>query len=192
MNKILKGIAITIIFLINTSIFSAEQGSLVYGDKSISSSGNLDITLEIAHAIQINKLNDINLGTFKSAIDQDKIGKDKFCVFSNTDSFSLKFSGANGNNFKLRERENSNLNIDYNVELAIVSKNGVISGYSEVENNTLVTNIVETRNELNCVSETTGEFQPNLELKVTVSEKNMLDSLPGNYKDTITIIASPE
>ena len=193
MKKLISGIAL-LTSLITTNLYSAEQGNLVYGDKTISSSGNLDITLQIAHAIQINKLNDINLGNFRSAIDTDKIGNDNFCVFSNSESFSLNFLGKNTNGFELQELNNNNLNIPYQVELATINESGVKSSYRTVAHNAPITNITETRNDLNCES-TTNEnlsFSPNLDIKIKVNERNMLDAIPGTYRDTITIIVSPE
>jgi hypothetical protein len=192
MKNITRKLIVALVSLNLFNLSSAEQGDLVYGDKSINSTGNLNITLEIAHAIQINKLNDINLGTFKSSIDTNKIGSDKFCVFSNTDSFSLKFLGKNGNDFNLEETSNSQLSIPYTVQLSTIDENDLNSTYREVAHNETINNITETRNVLNCVSYNTGEFLPNLELQIEVKERNMLDALPGNYKDTITIIASPE
>jgi hypothetical protein len=193
MNKLIKSLIILASLTAN-NLYAAEQGSLVYGDKSINSSGNLNISLEIAHAIQINKLNDINLGSFRSAIDSDKVGNDNFCVFSNTESFSLSFLGENSEGFNLNESSNSNMKIPYQVEIATINTSGIKSSYNRINHNTTLNNIIETRTDLNCESVNSGNlgFKPNLDIKIKVKENNMLDAIPGNYKDTITIIASPE
>jgi len=182
----------TMIFLVNLQ--AAEQGNLVYGGKSIKSSGNLNITLRVANAIQISQLNDINLGSFRSGLDTDKEGNDNFCVFSNSESFSLLVQGKNLEGFRLNASSNNNLKIPYEVQIATISMTGIKGAYRNVNSNSTLSRITEVRKNLNCESISSGNlgFRPNLDIKIKIKEADMLDAIPANYKDIITIIASPE
>lgn len=187
--KSLFKIIIVLKILLLSSLYAAEQGGLIYGDKSINSSGNLNIQLRISDFIQVNNLNDIDLGKFN--FNNNKSGNDDFCVFSNSDSFSLTLYGSN-NSFELSSKSNSNLKIDYNVNLSTLNTYGNTTSKFKVYAGRKIKNIEEKRNSLNCYNQYTGKFEPNLNLEVIVDKNNMLDAIPDNYKDIITIIASPE
>ena len=193
--KKLKLVAIMAATMVSGSILAANDGALVHGDNtSITSEGDLNVLLDIDYVIQVNKLEDINLGDFKSGLESDKIGQNAFCVFTNAPSFSITFLGNNTSGFELQEDSNSALKIGYSVEMATIDTNDTRSSYQNVTHNVPFTNINETRNRRNCDMTTNAgiEFLPNLELKVTVDELAMLDAIPGSYKDTITVLASPE
>ncbi len=196
MKKLTKISALVAATILSGSAFAATQGALVHGtDTSITSEGSLDVLLNIDYVIQVNKLDDINLGTFRSGITNDLVGQDEFCVFTNAPSFSVVFAGGNTAGFELEEESDSSLRIPYGVEMATIDENDARSAFSNVNHNVPFVNINETRNRRNCeMSNTSGgvEYLPNLELKVTVDDIAMMDAIPGSYKDTITVVASPE
>jgi len=193
--KKFKLAAIILATMVSGSAMAATQGALVHGDNtSISSEGSLDVLLNVGYVIQVNKLDDINLGSFRSGLDADLIGQDSFCVFTNAQSFSIAFTGGNTAGFELAETTNSALRIGYGVEVATIDTSDTRSAYQNVVHNVPLVNVNETRNRRNCEMTTAAgvEFLPNLELKVTVDDLAMMDAVPGSYKDTITVIASPE
>lgn len=182
--------------ILSGSAMAATQGKLATGDnKSISSEGSLDVTLDIEYVIQVNKLDDIDLGTFKADLSTDLVGTDSFCVFTNAPSFNVTFTGGNTAGFEMVENNNNSLKIKYDVEVATIDSGKNISQYKKVAHNSTLDNINETRNRQNCdmtKSDGSLNYLPNLELKVTVEKDTVLDAIPGSYKDTITVLASPE
>ena len=195
MKKFTKIAAVLLSTLVTGTAIAETQGQLVHGDNtSIRSEGSLDVNLNVLYAIQVNKLDDIDLGNFRSGLDSDLVGQDSFCVFTNAPSFSVTFTGGNTAGFELEEDSNSALRIGYGVEMATIDNNDNRSAYQNVSHNVPFVNINETRNRRNCEMTTSSgvEFLPNLELKVTVDDIAMMDAVPGSYKDTITVVASPE
>ena len=193
--KKLKLAAVMVATMVSGSALAATQGALVHGtDTSITSEGSLDVLLNIDYVIQVNKLDDINLGNFRSGLDSDLVGQDSFCVFTNAPSFNVTFTGGNTAGFELAEDSNNALRIGYGVEVATIDNNDNRSAYQNVSHNVPHVNISETRNRRNCDITTSAgvEFLPNLELKITVDDIAMMDAIPGSYKDTITVVASPE
>lgn len=196
MKKLTKISALLAATIATGSVFAATQGALVHGDNtSITSEGSLDVLLNIDYVIQVNKLDDINLGTFRSGITGDLVGQDEFCVFTNAPSFSVVFAGGNTAGFELEEETDSSLRIPYGVEMATIDSNDVRSAFANVSHNVPFVNINETRNRKDCMMDNGSggtDFLPNLDLKVTVDDIAMMDAIPGSYKDTITVVASPE
>jgi hypothetical protein len=195
MNKLTKIAALMLATMVSGSALAATQGALVHGtDTSITSEGSLDVLLNIDYVIQVNKLDDIDLGNFRNGIDSDLVGQDSFCVFTNAPSFSVVFAGGNAAGFEMKETNNNALRIPYGVEIATIDTSNVRSNFENVTHNVPHVNINETRNRKNCNIDNGNSvsYLPNLELKVTVDDLVMLDAIPGSYKDTITVVASPE
>ena len=193
LNKVLTIVAATVI---STSAFAAQQGQLVHGDKNITSTGKFDVTLGVKNAIQINDLQDLNLGDFENGNAVGNIGtaSQDFCVFTNASSFSLNVAGG-ANGFVMSEETDSSLQIDYAVDIATKDVNGNSTAFQSVAHNQTLTGITETRNRVNC--NVVNGSNPaarlnNMVIQVSVTEAEMLDAVPGSYKDTITLIASPE
>jgi spore coat protein U-like protein len=189
-------LALTVGSLLTASLFAAQDGELVHGsDTSISSEGNLDVSLEVLYAIQVNKLNDINLGTFKSGLDSDVSGQDDFCVFTNAEAYAIGFFGGNGtgrgDSFVMANVDNSNLTIPYDIKMSTIDVANNKTFLKDVENSRWIQHIGEVRNRKNCEMDDLG-YKPNVNIEVSVKEGIMLDAIPGSYKDTVTIIACPE
>lgn len=174
-----------------TSFFSqaAIQGNLDRGDCNLSSTGSLDIDIQVVHSIQVNQLDNINLGQFNSGIDSNKSGSDSFCVFSNTSKFSLIMSSENNNNGVFRMK-GGNQYIPYSLEMNTLNLNGSVATTKSIVSGIKNSNISQIRNTVDCMEN--GVFKPNVKINVNILEDSMLDVLPNNYSDIITIIASPE
>lgn len=178
-----------LIFFISFFSTAATQGELDRGDCNLSSTGSVDINIQIAHAIQVNNLDDINLGQFNSGIDTNKSGSDSFCVFSNASKFSLTLSSENNSNGAFRMK-GGNQFIPYTLSMDTLNKNGSAATTKTITSGIKNSNLVQVRNTFNCME--SNSYLPNVKINVNVSEESMSNVLPNNYSDVITIIASPE
>lgn len=178
-----------LIFFISFFSNAATQGVLDRGDCNLNSTGSVDINIQVAHSIQVNNLDDINLGQFNSGIDTNKSGGDSFCVFSNTQKFALILSSENNSNGSFRMK-GGNQFIPYTLSMDTLNKNGSVATTRVVTSGVKNSNIVQVRNTFNCVE--SNVFVPNVKINVNVADTAMLDVLPNNYSDVITVIASPE
>lgn len=198
MKNLNKGLTIIAAAVLSTGLIAANDGQLAHGDKNITSSGDFDVKLKIKNTIQVNRLNDINLADFESGVTTNLSGVEEFCVFTNAESFSLTLSGAQASGFELVEENDSSLTIPYSVELATKDTSLNASSYQTVTHNQQVSGINEVRNRKNCSvinpgsGTNTNTNIDNMIVKVSVSDNDALDAVPGNYKDTITVVASPE
>lgn len=196
MNK--KGIITAIVIGAFTStIYAATQGVLVHGDNTnIESTGDLNVTLEVPYAIQVNHLNDINFGDFQAGLNGGVNKGDRFCVFTNAQSFNIVFHSANpiGNIPRLTSTNNSSLTIPYELHLGMIDMTKTRYSLDPISQGQAITNITETRNRLDCQMDGVNGvgFYPNLVIRARISEGVLLDAIPDSYKDTLTIVASPE
>lgn len=199
MKNLNKGLTIIAATLLSTGLIAAEDGAIDRGfDNSISSTGKFDVKLKVKHAIQVNRLNDIDLGEFSSGDTTDVSGVEQFCVFTNSASFNLTISGEQSAGFEMVEENDSSLTIPYTVELATQDTSLNATAYQNVTSNQTISGINEVRNRRDCSvinpSSGTGTNTnvDNMIVKVSVADNDALDAIPGSYKDTITIVASPE
>jgi hypothetical protein len=175
---------------------AATQGALVHGtDTSITSEGSLEVLLNIDYVIQVNELDDLDLGNFASGVTQDLVGSDDFCVFTNAQSFSLRMYSDGNDGWQLRDVNGFANPIPYAVSLNSVDLSSQVTFLANMGHDTTKNNITETRNRRNCdMDDGAGGFayKPNLNVNVTVDENDMLDAIPSSYKDVIVFVASPE
>ncbi len=195
MKKFTK-VAVALTTLLTANLFAAQDGQLVHGNNtSISSEGNLDVSLEVLYAIQVNKLDDIDLGTFRSGLDSDVAGNDDFCVFTNAEAYAIGFFGGNGtgrgDSFVMAKTDDASEQIPYNIKMSTIDMSNNKTFLTDVDNSRWIEHVREVRNRKNCEMDNAG-FKPNVNIEVTVNEEVMLDALPGSYKDTVTVIACPE
>ncbi len=194
--KNLTKLAIILASSVTFSAVAATQGALVHGnDTSITSEGSLDVLLNIDYVIQVNELNDINLGNFQSGVTTDMESSDNFCVFTNAQSFSLRMYSDGLDGWQLRDTNGFASPIPYGVSLHSVDVSSNENFLGNVAHNTTFNGILETRNRRNCQMDNGAggfAFKPNLKVSVTVDEQDMLDAVPSSYKDTIVFVASPE
>lgn len=188
MKKVIASAILASIF--SVSAMAATQGGFVVGDKTIQSTGTVDVTLSIKNYVQINRLNDIALGDYASG-DGDKVGNESFCVRTNADTFSLNISSSAASGFELQDDFATYPNIPYTLEYAKVDSSGVVGTYAPVTSGTDITGINELRKTPDCIIG--GSPKDNIALKLTVAEAGLLATAsPSDYSDVITLIASPE
>lgn len=195
LNKVLMGLLV----LISTSTMATVtttpiQGELVHGtDNTIKSTGKVGVNLKIAHAIQVNNLDDVDFGTFRSGLDSDLSVKEEFCVFTNAAAYKINYTGVNAGSdgsFQLTNTTNAGLKLPYEIKMSTITRAGAKTELSTVKSNNWISNVREIRNRRNC--QMSDGYKPNVELSFKITEGVMLDALPGTYKDTVTIVASPE
>jgi spore coat protein U-like protein len=196
MNK--KGILSAVILgALTTSLYAATQGALVHGDTTnIESTGDLDVSLQVPYAIQVNNLNDIDFGDFQAGISTGVNKGDRFCVFTNAQSFNVTFHSSNpsGNTPRLTSISNPALTIPYQLHLGKIDMTKTRYILDPIIQGQAITNITETRNRLNCQMDGPNGvgFYPNLVIRARIAEGVLLDAIPDSYKDTLTVVASPE
>jgi len=194
-----KKIILTTIILgaFTPTLYAATQGALVHGDTTtIESTGDLDVQLQVPYSIQVNDLNDIDLGNFLNGIGNDKNKGDRFCVFTNAQSFSIVFHSANpdGTTPRLTSISNPALTIPYEILLGKIDMTKTRYFHDSISTDHVINNKSETRNRVNCqMNGALGiGFYPNLVIRAKVSQSAMADAIPDSYKDTLTVMASPE
>lgn len=198
MKKLNKGLTVVAAALLSTGLMAANQGNLEHGDNTITSSGDFDVRLNVRHAIQVNRLDDIDLGNFDSGVDTNKTGSEQFCVFTNAASFNLTVSGGQASGFAMVEDNDPSLSIPYTVELATQDTSLNASAFQAVVHNQPIAGITEVRNRKDCSVINPGSGTgtntniDNMIVRVNVADVDMMDAVPGSYKDTITVVASPE
>ena len=167
MKKFTK-IAVALTTLFTASLFAAQDGQLVHGDNtSIRSEGNLDVNLEVLYAIQVNKLDDIDLGTFRSGLDSDLTGSDDFCVFTNASAYAIGFFGGNGtgrgDSFVMAKTDDSSQRIPYNIKMSTIDMDNNKTFLTDVSNSRWIEHVREVRNRKNCEMDNVG-FKPKIRL----------------------------
>lgn len=178
------------ISIIALNSFAATQGSFVTGDKSIKSTGTLNVNLSVKNYVQLNRLEDIDLGSYGSG-EGDKVANESFCVRTNADSFSLNIASNAGTGFELQDDNSLYANLPYTLEYATVDSSGTVGTYTSVSNATDISGISETRKLPDCL--VGGTPVDNIALRLTVAEAGLLATAsPSDYSDIITLIASPE
>lgn len=184
--------------VLSPSLYAATQGAIVYGDNtSIESTGDLDIQLQLPYVIQVNNLQDIDLGNFHSGTTvNDKNKGDRFCVFTNAQSFNIIFYSANpnGGTPRLTATSNAALVIPYQLSLGKIDMTKTRYELNNISQGQVITDITETRNRVDCQMDGANGFgyYPNLVIRARVTQENMLAAIPASYKDTLTVMASPE
>jgi len=196
MNK--KGILSAIALgALTSSLYAATQGALVHGSTSnIDSTGDLDVNLQVSYAIQVNNLNDIDFGDFQNGATNGVNKGDRFCVFTNAQSFSLSIYSSNPDSFtpRLTSLNDPSLTIPYVLKLGQVDMTNSRYTTTIIKHGIPVPNITETRNRLNCQMDGPNGvgFYPNLVIRASISENILSNAIPDAYKDTLTFVASPE
>ena len=177
-----------------SSAFAATQGSLGTGGGSggASSTGNLDITLTVNSFIQVNRLDNIALGTYAGSGDSQ--GSEQFCVRSNASTFSIRFDDYNNgtaSQFELAEDGAGVTTIPYDLEMATVDTSGVVGTYNSVSYNTDITGVSERRVLANC--DVSGTNRDNISIRVTVPEVGGLaDAVASTYTGYLGVTVAPE
>jgi len=169
--------------LLVTNINAAVQGTL-----GSTSSASTDITMEIVDRININDIEDIDLGKF-NGID-DLVGGSAFCVFRNggddyeliiTDADLVSQKPGGKNKFSLTSVK-ANESIEFTVK---VDDDNDASDGSSIANGESIQ--FSGSKEINC--STHGE-NASIEIRVLASEMNIL-STGDDYNGTLVLNVAP-
>lgn len=160
----------------STSVYSATQGT-----KGTTSTGSVDVSVDIGQLIKISNLKDIQLGAYAGGPNPLSASSD-FCVYRNgSDKYNITMSGnGTANAFTLSQGPDV---LPYSVEFV----NG--STTLPVTSGTLIGNQAGA----NTTSESCSNGSAN-NASVTVKVENAdLSAAPaGSYAGTLTVIVAPE
>lgn len=173
-HKLGKGIALASLLAAAGTAYSANDGSL-----GATSTGDLDVRVDIADRVQISGLNDIDFGAYAGAGDLD--GSDAFCVYRNgTGSYNVTISsaGADGGNFRL---SNGTSFIAYSVRF---NDDADITGGSDVSSG-------DTLAGTGSATSVTCGGASNASLGVSIAANALQAAPSGIYTDTITLLVEP-
>ncbi len=163
-----QGIALASLLAAAGTAYGAEDGTL-----GGTSTGSLDVLVEIADRVQISGLDDIDLGLYSGT--GPLTGDDAFCIYRNgTGLYEVEITSENEDGGAFRMVSGTNF-INYSVTFntASVSSGDEVSGTGDATS-------------LTCGGST------NTTLAVTVAEAELQSAVSGNYADTITMVVSPE
>jgi hypothetical protein len=173
----LAGLALAVIVIgVPFSSFAAEQGQI----SETTSTGSVDVSLEVPPLVRISDLEDIDLGTFGGTA---LAGSDDVCVWSTTRAYTITASGT-GTGFELTGAASGDT-LAYAVEWA--DNAGETSGATMSSGTTL------TGRTANATSPTcNGGNSPNATVIVEVSDTDLAAAPADTYTGTLTLVVAPE
>lgn len=170
-----KVLATVIAGLFSSAAFAATDGTL-----GATSSGQIDLDLEILDSVEITALNDIDFGQYGGGDTGDINAGDAYCVFVNgADDYTLTATSANGK-FSLVGVLGDE--IDYTVKVA-----GAATGASSaaaVSYNTASATFSGSGSR-DCGS------ADNASVDVSITESELLSASTDTYSDTLILMVSP-
>ncbi len=192
----MKKIILTSLLMFPFLSFAATQGNLAVGPtKAIQSQGSFDVKVRANYVIQVNGLNDMDFGDHDLSTSAREINE-RFCVFTNAESFDLTFFSANqvaGQPYIVNTTVPTE-KIKYDFIFGKIDFNGVKYGTFPILSGQTITGIDELRKRRDCrVNRGAGvQYYPNVVIVGRIDGNNVLEALPGSYLDTVTVIARPE
>ncbi len=173
-NKLGKGIALASLMAAAGTAYSATDGTL-----GATSTGSLDVRVEIADRVQISGLDDIDLGTYSGSGDLD--GSDAFCVYRNgTGGYEVTISSPQADDGAFRLRSGDEFiaySVTFNDEAEITGGSAVNSGDKLAGTGS-------------ATSVTCGNGS-NASLGVSIAAVALQAAPTGVYTDTITLLVEP-
>ncbi len=159
--------------LSSASVMAATQGLL-----GTSSTGTIDINLDIDPLVMVSNLGDINLGTYSGA--GNLTGTDTFCVYRNgAGNYNITMNGSGAADAYLLNDGGTN-NLAYTVSFTNGSANAMT---------TLTPLAAQTG--ANTTSTNCGGTD-NVSVGVTVANAALAAAPAGTYTGSLTIIVAPE
>lgn len=160
--------------LASGSVMAATQGTL-----GTSSTGDLDITLDIQALVQVNNLDDLDLGSFSGGA-TDLTGTDTFCVYRNGGgNFDIVMTGDGAASaFTLTDGSST---LPYAVDFTnaatttAMTTNTLLAGQANAD-----------------TTSTTCAGGDNMSVTVTVAAGDLSAAPAGTYGGTLTMTVSPE
>jgi hypothetical protein len=168
---------------------AATQGDLATGDNTISSTGDVDITLTIPHVIDIDRLDDIVFGVVDLSVAGNKVQDEQFCVRSNdATGYDITFDSVVPGSFALEGLTTSSL-LPYTVQFATVDPVATVGTYAAVTAGVAILNVTEQRSRPDCAI--SGTPADNASVRITVAENDLVDQQAEDFSDTLVIVVSP-
>lgn len=167
------GFALTALAL---NVSAATDGSL-----GSTSTGQLDLDLEVLDSVEITQLTDIDFGQYGGGDTGDINDGDSFCVYVNGgDDYTITPSSSNGS-FVLTGSNFAD-EIEYSVRFA-----GAATGASSVDATTYNTASATFQGSVkrDC------DGSDNASLDVHIAEQEIRDSTTDTYADTLILLVNP-
>lgn len=168
---------------------AASDGNRVIGDNTIESTGTLDMVVEIPHVIRITGLTDIDFG--QAAMDGNNLSVTRdFCVRSNDNvGFDIEFNSDRGTGTFVMEGDNNIELLPYTVGFRTLDTAQVESAQTIATEGVDITGITEQRRRPDCL--VSGSTNNNGRLEIVVAAADQEDRSPDTYRDTLSVIVSP-
>lgn len=169
--------------LIKTSLFaltfsSASVMAATQGLLGPTSTGTLDINLDINNLVMVSNLGDINLGTYSGT--GNLTGSDSFCVYRNgAGNYNITMNGSGGSGAYLLNDGGTN-NLPYTVSFTNGSANSMTASTA-----------LTAQANANTTSTTCGGSD-NVSVGVTVTNASLAAAPAGTYTGSLTVIVAPE
>lgn len=168
-------LATVIAGLISTATFAATDGTL-----GSTSTGQVDLDLEILDSVEITALNDIDFGQYGGGDTGDINAGDAYCVFVNGgDDYNITPTSSNG---KFALQGTLGDEIDYTVKLA-----GAATGASSASAVSYgdASGTFSGSNARDCGS------TDNSSVDISITESDLLSVSTDTYSDTLILLVSP-
>lgn len=158
------------------SVFAAEDGKL--GETS---TGQIDIDLEVTDSVEISSLDDIDFGTYGGADVGDINAGDAFCVYVNGgDDYTITPTSQNGSFVLVGDSFSDE--IEYSVKFAGKAI-GADSAAAVKYNAATATFKGSVYRDCNAVN--------NASLDVSIPEQEIRDATTDTYADTLILLVNP-
>ena len=165
------GIASITLTALSGPLMAATDGTI-----GSTSSGTSVLTMTKQDAVQISDVDDISLG-IKGNLVASETGSDDLCIFTSTGAYTVTVT-SNNDAFQL-EDANTTTVIPYSVNCIVASSRAVTYGIP-------VNGLIGNSTAVDCEAGTNATFQ------VTVAAVDFNAATPGDYRDTLTLLVSPE
>jgi hypothetical protein len=158
------------------AVIAAEQGQI----SATTSTGRLDVSLEVPALVRISDLDDIALGAFDGT---SLAGTDSVCVWSTTRGYTITASGAAAG-FELTGAASGDT-LAYSVQWA--------DDAGENSGTAMTAGIALTGRAANAISPTcNGGNSLNATVIVEVSDTDLAAAPADTYAGTLTLVVAPE
>ena len=178
LGKVAKGIVAGGLAVAAASSFAATDGFTGF-----TSTGTLDITLNVTDEVRISNLQDIDLGTFGGT---DASGFSPACVYRNaTGNYQITASGDGAASaFELSDLLGGTATVPYSVTW----DDGSASGAQSLASGVALTGLTGA----DTSSDTCGTTGNNGTVVVTVTAASAAALPAGDYAGTLTLVVAPE
>jgi len=172
-------------------LFSLPAMAASDGDPGETSTGTSDISVTIPPLVRISGMEDITVASYTggaAGIDEDF----DLCIYSNmaaagnsyrvTMTSTSPYGGATPNQFRI-----SNATNEQEIAYAVEWNDEADVGGSAVTYNTPLTGQTGWSNDVDCT-----DTDDNANLRVQMTQTNLLAVLAGEYTSTLTVVIAPE